>query len=119
MMKESYSRASAPSASVSTPGMSIAHSLENCNVVEVEYFVIETLQRSLWKRDQSHREFEAGEPRGGLNQMPQVFEIHRNVVAGMDFPDRRDQSDRSVRFDHMDSPIFGSSARASSIARVG
>jgi len=72
-----YSRAILPSDSVSSPGMSIAH---------------------------SRREVEARQPRRRLHEVPEMLEVDLDVLALADAPHGRNEADRGVRFDHSLAP---------------
>src|SRR5712691_10222589 len=73
MTNASYSFAILPSASVSSPGMSIAH---------------------------SRGKVEAREPGGGLHEVREVVEVDLDVLALADPPDGGDQTDGGVGLDH-------------------
>jgi hypothetical protein len=49
------------------------------HMIEVKHFVIEALQRALWKGNEAYRKVETGEPGGGFHQVRKVFEVAANV----------------------------------------
>ncbi len=73
-------------------------------VIEVEYLVVEALQRALGQRDEAHRQLEAREPGGGLDQVFDVLEVRRDIIALSYSADCRNQPDGGVRLDHT-SPV--------------
>src|SRR6516225_4655144 len=94
-----HCRASAPSASVSGPGTSIAHSRERL-VIEIEDLVVEALQGTFRNGDQAYRQVQAGQPRRGLDQVRDVLDVDADLVAVADAPHGGNQADGLVGLDH-------------------
>jgi len=53
-------------------------------VVEVQNLVVEALQRAFGDRDEPDRQVQAGQPRCGLDQVRQVLEVRRDLIAVTD-----------------------------------
>src|SRR5579884_2306909 len=62
------------------------------DVIEVEHLIIEALQGSFGKGDQSDRQIETGEPGGSFDEMGEVFDVALNVGAGTDATYGRNES---------------------------
>ncbi len=69
-------------------------------VVEVEYLVVEALQRALWHGDQPDRQVQAGQPRSGLNQVRQMLEVDTDLVATANPAHGRHEADGLIGLDH-------------------
>ena len=66
------------------------------DVIEIEHLVVETLQCALGQRDQTHRQLEARQPRGRLDEMAQVLEVDRNILALANSAHGRNQPNGSI-----------------------
>ena len=76
------------------------------NVVHVEHFIVEPLERALGIGDETHGDIQAGQPRGRLHQMQKVFDVVHDVSALANAAHRRNQPDAGVWLDHALSPSF-------------
>ena len=82
-------------------------------VVEIEYLVVEALQRALGHGDQPDRQVQAGQPRCRLDQVRQVLEVDSDILAAADAAHRRHQAKGLIRLDHVRS--LGSALLARSL----
>ncbi len=69
-------------------------------MVQIQYFVVERLQRALGQCDQTHRQVQARKPAGGFNHVPLVLDVAQDVRPLADPPHGRDQANGVIWFDH-------------------
>src|SRR2546428_1920542 len=87
-------------------------------MVEIENFVVEGLKRSFRKRDEPHREIQAREPGGGLDQVLEVLEVELDVLAPADAANGRDEAHGGGGVFHArDSTSGGAPCRSGSTPR--
>src|SRR5450755_3773343 len=70
------------------------------DVIQVEHFVVEALQRALGKGDQLDGQIKAGEPGGGFNEVFQMLNIALNVGARANAAHGRDKANGGVGLNH-------------------
>src|SRR5262249_24794691 len=75
------------------------------DMVEIQYLVVECLQRPLGDRDQPDWQIEARQPGGCLRQVLQVIQVDLNVGTLADVANGWDEPDSRVWLDHSVSPI--------------
>ena len=69
-------------------------------VVQIKHLVVEGLQGAFRKSNQPHRNIKGRKPTGSLHQVVQMIEIDFDVLAAADSPNRRNEPDCCVGFDH-------------------
>src|SRR5260370_15593536 len=69
-------------------------------VIKVEDLIVEALEGAFGDRDEAHWQVQAGQPRGGLDQVREVLEVRLDLVAVTDAAHGGDQAQGLIRLDH-------------------